>query len=64
MIDSRFFTSALVGGEWSASGPGHFTLGKAAAWAPEPVWTIHRSIAFKYKCFRNTRHTVTFGIPL
>jgi hypothetical protein len=33
--------------------------------------TVHRPrcwmdnlYAFKYKCFRNTRHTVTFGIPL
>jgi hypothetical protein len=40
-------TSALDGGEWSASRPGHFTPGKEplvpiqweAGWAPEPFWT-------------------------
>jgi hypothetical protein len=34
-------TSALVGGEWSASRPCRFTLGEKAPgtrWAPEPVW--------------------------
>jgi hypothetical protein len=43
-----FLTSALEGGEWSASRPGRDLLpGKeppvptvqAAGWAPEPVWT-------------------------
>jgi hypothetical protein len=43
-----FSTSALDGGEWSASRPGRaFTPGKGlpvpivqeAGWAPEPVWT-------------------------
>jgi hypothetical protein len=43
-----FLTSALDGGEWSASRPGHaLPLGKGspvpivqeAVWAPEPVWT-------------------------
>jgi len=41
-----FLNSALDGGEWSASCPGHFTPGKhtlihtvqEARWAPEPVW--------------------------
>jgi hypothetical protein len=28
-------TSALVGGEWSDSGPGHFTPWIGAGWAPE-----------------------------
>jgi hypothetical protein len=40
-----FLTSALVGGEWSASRPGRFTPGKEApvttgqedGWTPEPV---------------------------
>jgi hypothetical protein len=27
-------------------------------------WTIDSLYAFKYKRFRNTRHTVTFRIPL
>jgi hypothetical protein len=44
-------TSALAGGEWSASRPGRFTpgkeppvpIGKEAGWAPEPVWTLWRS---------------------
>jgi hypothetical protein len=43
-----FLTSALEGGEWSASRPGRaLPLGKEppvptvreAGWAPEPVWT-------------------------
>jgi hypothetical protein len=42
-----FLTSALVGGEWSASRPGRFTPGKKTpvpivyevGWTPEPVWT-------------------------
>jgi hypothetical protein len=43
-----FFTSALDGGEWSASRPGRTLLpgkgppvhiGQEAGWAPEPVWT-------------------------
>jgi hypothetical protein len=43
-----FSTSALDGGEWSASRPGRaLTPGKGppvpivqeAGWAPEPVWT-------------------------
>jgi hypothetical protein len=41
------FTSALVGGEWSAARPYCFTPGKEppvssgyeAGWASEPVWT-------------------------
>jgi hypothetical protein len=45
-----FFTSALGGGEWSASRPGRFPLGKEppvpigyeAGWAPEPVWPTWR----------------------
>jgi hypothetical protein len=46
-----FLTSALVGGERSASGPGRFTpeeepqvpIVQEAGWAPEQVWTIWRS---------------------
>jgi hypothetical protein len=42
-----FLTSALVGGEWSASRPGRFIpekeprapIGKEAGWTPELVWT-------------------------
>jgi hypothetical protein len=37
-----FTTSALVGGEWSASRPGRGTpvpIVQEAGWAPEPVWT-------------------------
>jgi hypothetical protein len=43
-----FLTSALDGGEWSASHPGRalppgkgppVTTGQEAGWAPEPVWT-------------------------
>jgi hypothetical protein len=45
-----FLTSALAGGEWSASCPGRFTPGKdspvpsgqEAGWAPEPVWKTWR----------------------
>jgi hypothetical protein len=45
-----FFTSALVGGEWSASRPGTFTpgkeppgpIGKEVGWIAEPVWTWSR----------------------
>lgn len=29
-----FFTSAAVGGEWSASQPGHFTPGERASGTP------------------------------
>jgi hypothetical protein len=42
-----FLTSALDGGEWSASRPGRFTpgetplppvsIGQEAGWAPEPI---------------------------
>jgi hypothetical protein len=43
----EFLTSALDGGEWSASDPGRFiprerapdTHWTEAGWAPEPVWT-------------------------
>jgi hypothetical protein len=49
-----FLTSALVGGEWSASRPGRFTpwerapvpIGQEARWAPEPVWTPWRGENF------------------
>jgi hypothetical protein len=38
-----FLTSALDGGEWSASRPGRalppVPIGREAGWAPEPVWT-------------------------
>jgi hypothetical protein len=43
-----FLTSALNGGEWSASRPGRalppgkgppVPIGQEAGWAPEPVWT-------------------------
>jgi hypothetical protein len=43
-----FTTSALDGGEWSASLPGRalppgkgppVPIGQEAGWAPEPVWT-------------------------
>jgi hypothetical protein len=43
-----FTTSALDGGEWSASRPGHalrpgkgppVPIVQEARWAPEPVWT-------------------------
>jgi hypothetical protein len=43
-----FLTSALYGGEWSASRPGRalppgkeppVPIGQEAGWAPEPVWT-------------------------
>jgi hypothetical protein len=43
-----FTTSALDGGEWSASRPGRalppgkgppVPIGEEAGWAPEPVWT-------------------------
>jgi hypothetical protein len=45
-----YLTSALDGGEWSASHPGRslppgkeplVPIGQGAGWAPEPVWT-HR----------------------
>jgi hypothetical protein len=52
-----FSTSALDGGEWSASRPGRALLpgkglpvpiGQEAGWSPEPVWTqaTGKSIAF------------------
>jgi hypothetical protein len=39
-----YLTSALDGGEWSASRPGRalplsVPIGLEAGWAPEPVWT-------------------------
>jgi len=42
-----FLTSAVDGGQWSASRTGRFTYGKEppvpiaqeAGWGPEPVWT-------------------------
>jgi hypothetical protein len=43
-----YLTSALDGGEWSASRPGRalsqgkelpVPIGQEAGWAPEPVWT-------------------------
>jgi hypothetical protein len=48
-IAPPLLTSALDGGEWSPSRPGHFTseetvppvpIGQEAGWAPEPVWTL------------------------
>jgi hypothetical protein len=45
---SSYSTSALDGGEWSASRPGRalapgkgppVPFGQEAGWAPEPVWT-------------------------
>jgi hypothetical protein len=45
---SSFLTSALYGGEWSASRPGRalppgkeppVPIGQEAGWVPEPVWT-------------------------
>jgi hypothetical protein len=45
---NSFFTSALDGGEWSASRPGRtlppgkgapVPIVQEAGWAPEPVWT-------------------------
>jgi hypothetical protein len=46
-----FLTSALLGGEWSASRPGRFIPGKElpvpivqeVGWTPGPVWTTWRS---------------------
>jgi hypothetical protein len=45
-------TTALEGGEWSASRPGRFTAGKdpvpivqEAGWAPGPVWTGVENLA-------------------
>jgi hypothetical protein len=45
-----FLTSAVDGGEWSASRPARFTPGKEpsvptrweAGWTPEPVWRTWR----------------------
>jgi hypothetical protein len=45
-----FLTSALDGGEWSASRAGSFILeerapvpiGYEAGWFPEPIWTLWR----------------------
>jgi len=44
-VQLHALTSALDGGEWLASRPGHFTpWGKSplypleAGWAPEPAW--------------------------
>jgi hypothetical protein len=42
-IAPPFLTSALAGGEWSASLSGRFTSGEITTsthhvWAPEPVW--------------------------
>jgi hypothetical protein len=43
-----YLTSALYGGEWSASRPGHalppgketpVPIGQEAGWTPEPIWT-------------------------
>jgi hypothetical protein len=39
-ITSPFFTLTLVGGERSASRPGHFNHGERTGWAPEPVMTL------------------------
>jgi hypothetical protein len=49
-IAPPFLTSALDGGEWPASHPGHFTpgerfpvpIGQEGGWASEPVWTLWR----------------------
>jgi hypothetical protein len=47
-----FLTSALLGGEWSASRPGRFTAGKEppvptgeeVGWTSEPAWTTWRKV--------------------
>jgi len=47
-----FLTSALEGGEWSASHPGRFipretalsTIDYEVGWAPESVWTSYSGI--------------------
>jgi hypothetical protein len=62
-------TSALEGGEWSASSPGHtLHLGKGptgqeAGWAPEPVQT--QTLQEKSSCFcqgSNLKHLVVQSI--
>jgi hypothetical protein len=42
---NEFLTSALEGGEWSASRPGRFISGERdpAGWAPESAWTRWRN---------------------
>jgi hypothetical protein len=57
MYSSSFMTSALDGGEWSASRPGRalhpekrppVPIGQEAGWAPEQVWTqnlVEKSLA-------------------
>jgi hypothetical protein len=47
-----FSTSALGGGEWSATRPGRFTprrdpvpIVQEAGWAPGPVWTCAKNLA-------------------
>jgi hypothetical protein len=53
-----FLTSALEGGEWSASRPGRalppgkeppVPIVQEAGWAPEPVWTTDNSNKGKNK---------------
>jgi hypothetical protein len=60
-----FSTSALEGGEWSASRPGRtLATGKGppvpivqeAGWAPEPVWTLLLLASLTYVTFTSDIH--------
>jgi hypothetical protein len=45
-----FLTSALVGGEWSASRPGRLTRGKRAAGLPDRLWCPPNLLSNGYRC--------------
>jgi hypothetical protein len=65
-----FTTSALDGGEWSASRPGRalppekeppVTIGQEAGCAPEPVWTLHEGIFMKLRLGKRCSKRVVLG---
>jgi hypothetical protein len=56
IASASFLTSAIIGGEWSASSPCRFIskgksprYGHEAGWTTEPVWTIRSNIFLPYR---------------
>jgi hypothetical protein len=65
-----FLTSALDGGEWSASRLSRFPpgkelpvpIGQEAGWAPEPVWTKRKKKKILYPTWNRTPTTLSSSL--